>query len=93
MLSRQDVKHVANLAKLDLTEEEIKQFGHQLSEVLDYINQLNEVDTNDVLPTAQVTGLENILREDKEVSWGQEDEFIKQMPSVEKGQLKVKRVL
>ncbi len=60
-----DVTHVAKLANLPLKEEEIKKFESQLSQVLDYIKKLEEVDTSDVKPTSQVTGLENVLREDK----------------------------
>lgn len=60
-----NVKHVAKLANLPLTDKEIKQFEPQLDETLTYIEQLNEVDTKNIEPTSQVTGLENVLREDE----------------------------
>ena len=60
-----NVPHIAKLANLPLTEEEIKQFGPQLESTLAYIDQLNEVDTKNIEPTSQVTGLENVLREDE----------------------------
>jgi aspartyl-tRNA(Asn)/glutamyl-tRNA(Gln) amidotransferase subunit C len=60
-----DVKHVAKLAKLDLTEEEIKKFHQELSKVVDYFSELNEIDTSDVEPTSQTTGLTDVLREDQ----------------------------
>lgn len=60
-----DVKHVAKLANLPLTEEETEKFGDQLSSILDYVEQLKKVDTTGVEETSQVTGLENILRTDK----------------------------
>jgi aspartyl-tRNA(Asn)/glutamyl-tRNA(Gln) amidotransferase subunit C len=60
-----DVKHVAELANLSLTDEETQKFETQLSEVLDYIKKLDEVDVSGVEPTSQVTGLENISREDE----------------------------
>ncbi len=59
-----NVERVAQLANLPLTDEEKKKFESQLEETLTYIEQLNEVDTKNVEPTSQVTGLENILRED-----------------------------
>ena len=59
-----NVPHVAKLANLKITEEETKKFEKQLSDVLEYINKLNEVDTKDVSPTHQVTGLENVFRQD-----------------------------
>lgn len=59
-----NVSHIAKLANLKLTEEEEKKFEKQLSDVLEYIKKLEEVDTNDILPTSQVTGLENIMSDD-----------------------------
>jgi aspartyl-tRNA(Asn)/glutamyl-tRNA(Gln) amidotransferase subunit C len=59
-----DVLHIAKLANLSLTETEEKKFEKQLSDVLQYIDKLNEIETKDVEPTSQVTGLENVLRED-----------------------------
>jgi aspartyl-tRNA(Asn)/glutamyl-tRNA(Gln) amidotransferase subunit C len=59
-----NVPHVAKLANLPLTEEEMKKFEKQLSEVLQYVTKLNEVDVKNVELTSQVTGLENVLRED-----------------------------
>ncbi len=59
-----DVGHTAKLTSLPLTEEEKKKFEKQLSSILDYVNKLGEVDTKDVEPTSQVTGLENVTRED-----------------------------
>jgi aspartyl-tRNA(Asn)/glutamyl-tRNA(Gln) amidotransferase subunit C len=59
-----NVPHVAQLANLTLTPDEIKKFEKQLSEVLEYVKQLDNVDTKDVVPTSQVTGLEDVFRED-----------------------------
>ena len=64
-LSKTDVLHVAKLAKLDLGDAEIKKFLPQLSDVIDFVSQLNEVDTKGVEPTAQVTGLTDVFREDE----------------------------
>lgn len=59
-----NVAHIAKLANLPLSDEEIKKFEKQLDETLQYIENLQEVDTNNVQPTAHVTGLENVTRED-----------------------------
>jgi aspartyl-tRNA(Asn)/glutamyl-tRNA(Gln) amidotransferase subunit C len=64
-LTRQDVVHVAELANLTLTDSEIDKFLPQLSKVLEYVGQLEEVDTSGVLPTSQTTGLANVLRNDE----------------------------
>lgn len=64
-LTKEEVEHIADLARIKLSSKEIRKYQDQLSTILDYIEQLGEVDTTDVEPTAQVTGLENILREDK----------------------------
>jgi aspartyl-tRNA(Asn)/glutamyl-tRNA(Gln) amidotransferase subunit C len=63
-LSKDEVKHIALLARLGLSEEEIEKYSNQLSSILDYVEQLKEVDTQGVEPTAQVTGLENVMRQD-----------------------------
>ena len=60
-----NIIHTARLANLPLTDKEIKQFEPQLEATLSYIDQLNEIDTENIYPTSQVTGLENILREDE----------------------------
>lgn len=59
-----DVAHIAKLANLPLTQDEQKKFEKQLEETLTIIGSLQEVDTNHVQPTAHVTGLENVTRED-----------------------------
>ncbi len=63
-LSRDDVKKVAKLANLPITSEEEERYSEQLSKIIDYIELLNQVDTKDVEPTFNVTGLSNVLRED-----------------------------
>ncbi len=60
-----DVKHVAKLANLPLSEEEEKKFGTQLTAILDYVSELQKVDVSGVTPTNQVNGLINVSREDK----------------------------
>ena len=63
-LTRSDVEHVAFLARLRLTEEELDRFEGQLNHILDQYAKLAELDTEHIAPTAQTIELENILRED-----------------------------
>lgn len=63
-LTTDDIKHVAKLANLPLTEKEIPELQKQLSEILGYIDQLQEVDTKGIEETSQVTGLTNVSRND-----------------------------
>lgn len=60
-----DVKDVAKLANLPLTSEEEEKYSKQLSKILDYIEQLNKVDTSDVEPIYNVSGLSNVMGKDK----------------------------
>ena len=64
-ISRDDVLHVANLARLHLTDEEVDRLRAQLSNILEAIETLRDVDTSHVGPTASVLGLENVMREDE----------------------------
>ena len=64
-LSEKDILHVAKLAKLTLSAEEIERYQKQLSEVVGYVEELNEVDTQGVIPTSQTTGLGDVLRQDE----------------------------
>jgi aspartyl-tRNA(Asn)/glutamyl-tRNA(Gln) amidotransferase subunit C len=66
MLSRDQVLHVARLARLELTDDEIERFGGELSNVLDHIEKIGELgDLADVEPTSHVVAVENVLREDE----------------------------
>lgn len=65
MLNEDQVRYVAKLARLSLTDEEVERFGGQLSGVLEYMDILKEVDTDGVTETSQVTGLENVMEKDQ----------------------------
>lgn len=64
MLSKEEIEHIAMLARLSLTEEEKELFGAQLSSILDYMEKLNELDTENIEPTSHVLSLSNVMRED-----------------------------
>lgn len=94
-LNKKDIEHIANLARLDLSSKEIKELTPELSSILNYIDQLKEVDTVNVEPTAQVTGLNNVFREDSVEDWNEQEKkkALKEAPALEGNQIKVKRVL
>jgi aspartyl-tRNA(Asn)/glutamyl-tRNA(Gln) amidotransferase subunit C len=64
-LSREEVLHIAALAKVGLTEADVEKFREQLSNILDNFEALQKVDTTDVPPTAQSIALENVMMDDK----------------------------
>jgi aspartyl-tRNA(Asn)/glutamyl-tRNA(Gln) amidotransferase subunit C len=65
MLSRDQVLHVARLARLELTDDEVERYSGELSKVLDYIEKIEELDLTDVEPTSHVVDVENALRADE----------------------------
>lgn len=94
-LSKDEIQHIAQLARLELSPEELKLYGSQLSDILNYINQLQEVDVSDIEPTAQVTGLKNIMRGDRAEDWNDKErkKALAEAPELENEQVKVKRIL
>lgn len=92
-LSREDVLHVAYLARLGLTEDEVELFREQLSRVLDHFQQLQQLDTAAIPPTAQVTALNNVFDEDvPRPSMGVEDVLLN-APRREENYFRVPAVL
>ena len=65
MIEREQVLHVARLARLRLTDEEVERMTSELSTILDHIEKLSELDLDDVEPTSHVVELENVLRPDE----------------------------
>ena len=61
---KDEIEHIALLARLSLSDEEKEMFGSQLSSILDYMEKLNELDTKNVEPTSHVLSLQNVMRED-----------------------------
>lgn len=63
-ISKQEVEHVANLAMLKLSDEEIEKYTCQLGQIVEFVEQLNEVDVTGIEPTAHILDIENIFRND-----------------------------
>jgi aspartyl-tRNA(Asn)/glutamyl-tRNA(Gln) amidotransferase subunit C len=80
MLSRDQVLHVARLARLELTDDEVERYSGELSKVLDYIEKIEELDLDGVEPTSHVVEIENRLRADEpRPSWPR-DEMLDSAP-------------
>ncbi|MEV2477768.1 Asp-tRNA(Asn)/Glu-tRNA(Gln) amidotransferase subunit GatC [Paenibacillus larvae] len=92
-ISIQDVEHVAKLARLELNEQEKETFTEQLSKILTFAEQLNELDTEQVEPTSHPMPLANVMREDEGRSSWSIEEVMKNAPDEEAGQFKVPVVL
>jgi len=72
MLSKSEVKKIASLARIEITEEEAEKYSKELSDILVFVEKLNEVDTEGIEPIAHITGAKNVLREDKVVPYSEE---------------------
>lgn len=92
-ISKEEVKHVAHLARLAITEEEAEKFAGQLAAITNFADQLNELDTTDVEPTTHVLPLVNVLREDKSIPGLDREKMMKNVHEQEAGQVKVPTIL
>ncbi|PIS39385.1 MAG: Asp-tRNA(Asn)/Glu-tRNA(Gln) amidotransferase GatCAB subunit C [Candidatus Nealsonbacteria bacterium CG08_land_8_20_14_0_20_38_20] len=94
MISEQEVKHIAKLARLGLTEDEIKKFQREISSILDYFEKLKEVDISEVKGETQPIKIEEAAREDKinEKLKMKNEKLMKLAPETKDGYLKVKSI-
>ena len=92
MLSKDDIKKCAQLARIELTSEEEEKFFKQLSSILGYFEKLNELDLEIVEPIYQVTGQKNAFREDVVTNTSRQEEMLRNAPEKEKGFIKIKSV-
>ncbi len=93
-LSPADILKLAELSKIQLTQEEVTLFSNELEAILSYIDQLSEVDTSGLAPTIQVNGLSNAMREDKVIDYKvSQSALLKNAPALKDTYIQVKRVL
>ena len=92
-IEKDDVKHVAQLARLKLTEKEINYFAKQLDSIINYIDQLKEVNTSNVEPTTHVLPIQNVFRDDAVLPSLKAEDALKSAPSKEKELFKVPRII
>lgn len=92
-LTLQEVEHIADLARLALSDDEKDRFRQQLSAILDYAMRLQTLDTAGIPPTSSVLPERNVLRSDEPRLGLSQDELLRNAPEVEKGQFRVPPVL
>jgi len=93
MITRDDLKYVAHLARLNLSDKELENFTGQLEEILRYINKLKQVDINGIEPTSHVFPQKNIYREDQLKPSLPTKEVLKNAPSKQGDFFKVPKVI
>jgi aspartyl-tRNA(Asn)/glutamyl-tRNA(Gln) amidotransferase subunit C len=93
MITKKEVKHIAGLARIGINEEEANKYSHDLSAVLDWVDELKKVDVDGIEPTAHITGMENRAREDQEHNFENKKEIIQAFPDKKDNYDKVKSVL
>ncbi|MFZ5640674.1 MAG: Asp-tRNA(Asn)/Glu-tRNA(Gln) amidotransferase subunit GatC [Bacillota bacterium] len=93
MLTREQVEHVALLARLELSEEEKDKYARQLNDILGYIEMLDRLDTENVPPTAHVLPLKNVFREDEVCDHMPNEKALANAPAREGGSFKVPKIV
>lgn len=91
-LSKEEVEHIAKLANLSLSEEEKDKFASQLTEILNYVEKISSVNTNNERPLFNVLGLKNIFRDDEVRPSLLQEEALKNSRDIYKGYFKVKAI-
>ncbi|XTZ20392.1 MAG: Asp-tRNA(Asn)/Glu-tRNA(Gln) amidotransferase subunit GatC [cyanobacterium endosymbiont of Rhopalodia fuxianensis] len=93
MIDRQEVQKIAHLARLDITPAEEEEFAPQLNSILEYFDQLNELDTENVFPTTRAIELSNITRNDSSTVYTDCESLLKQAPEQEGDFFRVPQIL
>jgi len=92
-ITKEQIQHIAVLSRLNLSEEEKDLFGSQLSSILDYVDQLNELDTRETEPTSHVLSLSNVMRDDILASSLPGEEALKNAPSHSENFYRVPKII
>ena len=92
-ITKEEVKKVANLARLELNENEINNHAKQLEKILEYIKQLEEIDTDDVSSTTRAIEVINVFRKDEKKNFDSTEELLDLGPSRENKYFKVPKII
>src|SRR4051812_18035982 len=93
MLTPEEVKKVAQLSRIELSDQEVERLGKDLSKVLDYVDELKQVNTDGLEIVSNVTGLENVMRFDEPKASDNREEIMANAPETKDGYYKVKSIL
>jgi aspartyl-tRNA(Asn)/glutamyl-tRNA(Gln) amidotransferase subunit C len=92
-ISKKDVEHVAQLARLHFERDELERFVHQLNDILTFMEQLNELDTSQVSPTTHAMDLSNVFREDRVGASLEPERALANAPRAWQGSFQVPRII
>ncbi|MDP4126690.1 MAG: Asp-tRNA(Asn)/Glu-tRNA(Gln) amidotransferase subunit GatC [Bacillota bacterium] len=92
-ISREDVEYVAALARLELTEQETQEYTEQLNSILDYAAMLEQLDTDNVRPTAHAVPLHNVLRKDQVNESIPREKALRNAPDADEGFFRVPKIV
>ena len=90
---KMDIEKVARLARLELSDEEKETFGNQLEQILNYMEQLNQIDTTGVEPTSHAIPISNVFRDDEVKPSHPQEEVLATAPDEEASHFKVPRII
>jgi len=95
MLSKDEIKNIAVLARISLREDEIEKYQKELSGILEYFSELDKLDTENVQAIGHITGMQNNFRSDEHFDFGEigKEDILKNVPETKDGYVKVKSVL
>ena len=91
-ITKTDVEHVAKLARIEISKDEKEEFTQELSGILDYVSELESAPTEGIESISQISGLENVVREDKIEPSSDRDLMLENAPEKKDGFIKVKKV-
>lgn len=92
-ITQEIIEHIADLARLNLTDSEKEKLTHEMANIVAYVDKLNELDTSNVEPTSHVKPVYNVFREDKVKDSYDREKILANAPSADEGCFKVPRVV
>lgn len=92
-ISEDEVKHIASLAKLELSDSEVEKYAKDLGSIAEFVEKLNEVDITGVKPTAHILDIKNVFRKDEKKESFPREEILKNAPSKDAGCISVPKVV
>ncbi len=92
-ITKEEIIHVAKLARLEITDEEVSKYTPQLESILEYASKISEIDTNDVAPTSHPLEMVNVLRQDEIGESLTQEQALSNAPQAESGRFKVPQIL
>lgn len=93
MVEKKDIQYIADLANLKIEEEEMDTFTKQIGDILEYFEKLDELDTDEVVPTAYTVPMKNVMREDKVEPSMDREKILSNAPDKKDGQFRVPKII